>query len=134
MFFVCEEIWLLYFNISSICWWHCFNKIWGTCIVFLGIKVLREFHGVIFSQWKFTLDLLQKFDVTYISTILSPLDPIVKLGILFLIDLTVYMHMLGKLNYLIHTRPNLAFTVQHLSKYMKDPRLPHLIAALWILR
>ncbi|XP_070039162.1 uncharacterized mitochondrial protein AtMg00810-like [Nicotiana tomentosiformis] len=100
------------------------------------MEVIRERDGLILSQRKFTLDLLQEFDSLNLSHVFSSLDSFTRLSTHTeepIEDPTLYRHLLGKLNYLTHTRPNLSFTVQHLSQYMQDPRKPHLDAAFRVL-
>nr|XP_016476043.1 PREDICTED: uncharacterized mitochondrial protein AtMg00810-like [Nicotiana tabacum] len=109
----------------------------GDLHFFLGMEVIRETDGLILSQCKFTLNLLREFDSLYLSSVSSPLDPSTRLSTHtgeLVKDPTLYRHLLGKLNCLTHTHPDLSFTVQHLSQYMQDPQQPHLETTFRVLR
>ena len=103
----------------------------GKLHYFLGIEIGYLPNGIALTQQKFTKDLLQSSKVDISKPAVTPLPQNLKLhqdeGELYS-EPSYYRKMVGKLNFLTHTRPDLAYTVQHLSQFMQTPRLPHINA------
>nr|GEY91092.1 ribonuclease H-like domain, reverse transcriptase, RNA-dependent DNA polymerase [Tanacetum cinerariifolium] len=60
-----------------------------------------------------------------------PMDPgtkLVKAEDENSIDATYYRSLIGSLRYLLHTRPDLSYSVELLSRFMQDPKDHHLKA------
>ncbi|KAL8107165.1 hypothetical protein AgCh_023827 [Apium graveolens] len=103
----------------------------GVLNYFLGIEVSYLPSGIFLSQKKFTNELLAEypFSVNTKASILLPST--LKLSAWdgdLLPNPELYRSLVGKLNFLTHTRPDLAYAVQSLSQYMQQPRQPHLAA------
>ena len=50
------------------------------------------------------------------------------------VDSTKYRQLIGSLMYLVHTRPDICYTVNALSQFMSDPKHIHLVVAKHVLR
>ncbi|XP_075096291.1 uncharacterized protein LOC142174402 [Nicotiana tabacum] len=109
----------------------------GSLHYVLGIEVNALPDGVVLNQRKFTSDLLKEYDCMDVYSVVSPLDLNQKLkadvGDL-LPSPEKYRSLVGKLLFLTRTRPDICFSVQHLSQFMQTPWVPHMIAALHLLR
>ena len=83
------------------------------------------------------LNILEETGLLGSKPVETPMDPNVKLyedqGEL-LSNLERYCCLVGKLNYLTITRPDISFAVSFLSQFMKDPRLPHWEVVIRIVR
>ncbi|XP_015160319.1 uncharacterized mitochondrial protein AtMg00810-like [Solanum tuberosum] len=67
----------------------------------------------------------------------SPMDPSVKLSAdsgTPLSNPTIYRHLIGKINYLTHTRPDLSFVMLTLSQFMHMPTNDHYNAGPRVIR
>ena len=94
---------------------------------FLGVEVIRSKRGIFLSQRKYVLDLLSETGKLAAKPCQSPMAQslhITREGELFE-DLKRYRRLVGKLNYLTVTRPDIAYSVSVLSQYMSSPTVDH---------
>nr|XP_016492662.1 PREDICTED: uncharacterized mitochondrial protein AtMg00810-like [Nicotiana tabacum] len=101
----------------------------GLVHYFLGLEVFSHSDGYVLHQHKYTSDFLEEFKCSHLSPISTPLDPSVKLtgdmGDLLPYP-SLYRRLVGKMNFLQHTRPDIAYFVQHLSQFLQTPKVPHI--------
>ncbi|XP_050119416.1 uncharacterized mitochondrial protein AtMg00810-like [Malus sylvestris] len=107
----------------------------GDIHYFLGIEVTRSPHGLFLHQSKYALDLLKKTDMLGVKPCSTPVSSS-KLDHSGtpLADPTSYRSIVGALQYLTWTRPDLAFAVNQVCQHMQTPRTIHLQAVKRILR
>ncbi|KAL9245201.1 hypothetical protein vseg_018879 [Gypsophila vaccaria] len=104
---------------------------------FLGLEVARNDSGILVNQRKYVLDILTDLNMVNCSTVSFPMVKGLKLspdqGDL-LPDPEVYRRVIGRLLYLTLTRPDIMYSVQHLSQFLSSPRVPHFQAALHVIK
>ncbi|GKD07908.1 cysteine-rich receptor-like protein kinase 8 [Tanacetum coccineum] len=104
---------------------------------YLGIGFLKNSSGLVMTQRKHALELINSASLLNVKLSSTPMDPLVKMnhndGDL-IEDFTLYRALVGKLLYLTITRPNIAFAAQTLSQFSQAPRTPHLKALIKVLR
>ena len=112
-----------------------FTQNLGMLKYFLGVEVMRSKQRILLSQRKYVLDLLsktRKLGAKPCSTPMTSNVQIIKEGDIFE-DPKRYTRLVGKLNYLKVTRPDIAYSVSVLSQYMSSPTVSHWVAVEHIL-
>ncbi|KAJ0771566.1 putative RNA-directed DNA polymerase [Helianthus annuus] len=109
----------------------------GRLVHFLGLELDYSEEGAMLHQKKYATDLLHKFGMFSCKAAATPMDSSMRLYANVgrqLEDPSEYRKLVGSLIYLTLTRPDLSFSVGVLSRFMQDPRKPHLIAIRRVLR
>ncbi|KAE8699425.1 hypothetical protein F3Y22_tig00110578pilonHSYRG00054 [Hibiscus syriacus] len=104
---------------------------------FLGLEVDRTHEGIFLCQQKYAKDLLKRFGMLECKSTSTPMEPNIKMCAhegKDLEDATMYRQLVGSLIYLTLTRPDISYAVGVMSRYMQNPKKPHLEAVRRILR
>ena len=104
---------------------------------FLGLQIEYSSDGIFVHQSKYAKDLLSKFHMmdckpcsipcAFPQSFALAVSPLLS-------DPTAYRSLVGALQYLTFTRPNLCYAVQKVCQFMSKPSQLHLVAAKRILR
>jgi Reverse transcriptase (RNA-dependent DNA polymerase) len=103
----------------------------GRLKYFLGIEVARSKEGISLSQRKYVLDLLSETEMLDCKPVDTPVVQNLKLGELqdqVPTNKEKYQRLVGKLIYLSHTRPDIAYAVSVVSQFMHAPSEQHMEA------
>jgi histone deacetylase 1/2 len=111
----------------------------GDLHYFLGIEVKKIPNGLLLTQAKYAADLLAKVGMKDCTTTPTPLSSTEKLSLtdgspLGANDITKYRSIVGALQYLTLTRPDISFSVNKVCQYLHAPTTAHWTAAKRILR
>jgi histone deacetylase 1/2 len=106
---------------------------------FLGIEVKREERGITLSQGKYARDILSQVGMIHCKPSPTPLPATEKLSKfegkpLGNDDSTKYRSIVGALQYLTLTRPDLAFAVNKVCQFLHAPTSAHWTSVKHILR
>lgn len=109
----------------------------GLLTYYLGIEVIQHKNGITLHQERYAKRILQETGMSDCNAVLTPMDA----GLVLKkaqdeedVDETEYRRNIGCLRYLLHTRPDLAFAVGLLSRYMHKPKKSHAVALKQVLR
>jgi histone deacetylase 1/2 len=111
----------------------------GELHYFLGIEVKKVHDGIILSQEKYANDLLRRVNMQICKAVDTPLSVVDKLSltdgeVLSSEDATRYRSIVGALQYITYTRPDIAFSVNKVCQFLHAPTTVHWTAVKRILR
>ncbi|XP_071678436.1 uncharacterized protein [Lolium perenne] len=102
----------------------------GSLHYFLGIEVKKVHDGIILSQEKYANDLLGRVNMKMCKSVDTPLSVSDKLSVmdgevLSSEDSTRYRSIVGALQYITLTRPDIAFSVNKVCQFLHAPTTVH---------
>ena len=96
----------------------------GALSYYLGIEVRQGKEELTLGQSAYASKLLERSGMAECKPCVTPMEERLKLtkaNIAAKVDATLYQSIVGGLRYLVHTRPDIAFAVGYVSRFMEDP-------------
>lgn len=108
----------------------------GLLSYYFGIEVHQIKTGITLCQSAYSLKILEKCGMTNCNPCQEPMEARLKLSKVSSCptDATFYPSVVGSLRYLVHTRPDIAYSDGYGSRFMENPTTEHLAAMKRILR
>jgi hypothetical protein len=100
----------------------------GALSNYLGIEVRQGKQSISLGQRAYAEKLLERDSMAECKPCATPMEERLKLpkhSTAAKVDATRYQSIVGGLRYLTHTRPDIAFAVGYVSRFMEDPREDH---------
>jgi histone deacetylase 1/2 len=106
---------------------------------FLGVEVAPRANGLVMTQKNYSLDLLQRAGMLKCKTTTTPMSTTDKITavdgeLLSSADVMEYRSIVGGLQYLTITRPDISYAINRVCQYLHAPRDTHWSAVKRILR
>lgn len=101
----------------------------GPLSYFSGIPVHRHQHGLFLSQKKYTTEIIERASLSTCKPAATPVDTKLNLSASSsppYVDTSHYRSLVGALQYLTFTRPDITYAVQQVCLFMHDPRNEHM--------
>ncbi|XP_021315208.1 uncharacterized protein LOC110434806 [Sorghum bicolor] len=109
----------------------------GLLSYYLGIEVKQGRDGITLSQNAYAMKILESAGMMKCNPCGTPMEARLKLSKKCedeVIEPTAYRSVIGSLRYLVNTRPDIAFAVGVVSRFMEAPTKDHWVAVKHILR
>ncbi|GAU34193.1 hypothetical protein TSUD_162940 [Trifolium subterraneum] len=109
----------------------------GHISYFLGIEFYKSSRGFLMHQRRYASEVLKRFEMDNCNYAVTPSEPRLQLSKNeeeAEVDPTQYRRLIGSLRYLCNTRPDLAYSVGIVSRFIQKPKLSHLAVVKRILR
>ncbi|GJZ64089.1 putative ribonuclease H-like domain-containing protein [Tanacetum coccineum] len=109
----------------------------GELTFFLALKVQQKKDGIFISQDKYVVEILKKFYFATMKTASTPIETnktLVKDEEAEVIDVHLYISMIGSLMYLTASRPDIMFAVCACARFQVTPKTSHIHAVKRIFR
>ena len=102
----------------------------GEIKLFVGLQIQQTKDGIYITQSKFIKEILKKFgmeDSRPVGTPMSTGHKLSKNDDSKEVDYTTYRSMIGKFQYVVHTRRDIALAVGMVARFSTNPKENHMM-------
>jgi hypothetical protein len=108
----------------------------GLLRYYLGIEVKQGADGITLCQGTYASKILEKVGLAYCNLRQTPMEARLKLSkhnTEPLVEATLFRSIVGSLRYLVNTRPDIAFAIGYVSRFLSETHEDHMLAVKHIL-